>query len=78
MVWFIITISVNLQTSFLTPPFGFTLFYMRGTVPPSVTMGHIYRGIVPFVILQLIGLALALAFPSLVLWLPRAAGLLNF
>jgi tripartite ATP-independent transporter DctM subunit len=78
MVWFIITISVNLQTSFLTPPFGFTLFYMRGTVPPSVTMGHIYRGIVPFVILQLIGLALAIAFPSLVLWLPRAAGLLNF
>ncbi len=78
MVWFIITISVNLQTSFLTPPFGFTLFYMRGTVPPSVTMGHIYRGIVPFVALQLIGLALAIAFPSLVLWLPRAAGLLNF
>ena len=78
MVWFIITISINLQTSFLTPPFGFTLFYMRGTVPPSVTMGHIYRGIVPFVILQLVGLTLAIAFPSLVLWLPRAAGLLNF
>jgi TRAP-type mannitol/chloroaromatic compound transport system permease large subunit len=51
---------------------------MRGTVPRSVTMGHIYRGITPFVALQLIGLALALAFPSLVLWLPRAAGLLNF
>ncbi|MGZ9222870.1 MAG: TRAP transporter large permease subunit, partial [Anaerolineales bacterium] len=51
MTWFIVMLSVNLQTSFLTPPFGFTLFYMKGTVPSSVTMAHIYRGIMPFVIL---------------------------
>jgi TRAP-type mannitol/chloroaromatic compound transport system permease large subunit len=70
-------LSVNLQTSFLTPPFGFTLFYMKGTVPPSVSMGHIYRGIVPFVALQLLGLLLVLAFPELALWLPRAAGFLS-
>ncbi len=75
--WFVIMLSVNLQTSFLTPPFGFTLFYMKGTVPPSVSMGDIYRGIVPFVVLQLLGLLLVLAFPQLALWLPRAAGFLS-
>jgi tripartite ATP-independent transporter DctM subunit len=77
ITWFIIMMSVNLQTSFLTPPFGFTLFYMKGTVPASVNMGHIYRGIIPFVMLQLIGLTLVIAFPELALWLPRAAGFLN-
>ena len=77
LTWYIIMMSVNLQTSFLTPPFGFTLFYMKGTVPRDVTMAHIYRGIVPFVILQLIGLTLLIAFPELALWLPRAAGFLN-
>jgi tripartite ATP-independent transporter DctM subunit len=76
LTWFIVLMSVNLQTSFLTPPFGFTLFYMKGTVPPGVTMAHIYRGIVPFVVLQLVGLALVLVFPWLALWLPRAAGFL--
>jgi tripartite ATP-independent transporter DctM subunit len=77
LTWFIILMSVNLQTSFLTPPFGFTLFYMKGTVPPSITMAHIYRGIVPFVILQVIGLSVAMAFPELALWLPRKVGFLN-
>jgi TRAP-type mannitol/chloroaromatic compound transport system permease large subunit len=48
LTWFTILMSVNLQTSFLTPPFGFTLFYMKGTVPPSITMAHIYRGVIPF------------------------------
>jgi TRAP-type mannitol/chloroaromatic compound transport system permease large subunit len=75
--WFLIVLALNLQTSFLTPPFGFTLFCMRGTVPPGVTMRHIYRGIVPFVLLQLVGLALTMALPELALWLPRATGLLN-
>ena len=69
--------SVNLQTSFLTPPFGFTLFYMKGTVPRSITMAHIYRGIVPFVMLQLVGLILVMVFPKLALWLPRTTGLLE-
>ena len=77
LTWFIILMSVNLQTSFLTPPFGFTLFYMKGTVPPSITMAHIYRGIVPFVVLQVIGLALTMGVPELALWLPRKVGFLN-
>jgi tripartite ATP-independent transporter DctM subunit len=77
LTWFIILMSVNLQTSFLTPPFGFTLFYMKGTVPPSITMAHIYRGIIPFVLLQAVGLALAMALPELALWLPRKVGFLN-
>lgn len=72
--WFAILCAVNLQTSFLTPPFGFTLFYMKGTVPPSVTMNDIYLGIIPFVMLQLTGMILAMVFPELVMWLPRAAG----
>jgi tripartite ATP-independent transporter DctM subunit len=76
LTWFIILLSVNLQTSFLTPPFGFTLFCMRATVPPSVSMADIYRGIVPFVLLQLFGLAVTLLFPEIALWLPRYIGLL--
>jgi tripartite ATP-independent transporter DctM subunit len=77
MPWFAVLCAVNLQTSFLTPPFGFTLFYMKGTVPPSVSMNDIYRGIVPFVLLQLTGLALCIAFPEIAMWLPRRAGALN-
>ncbi|HEY7758380.1 MAG TPA: TRAP transporter large permease subunit [Burkholderiales bacterium] len=77
LTWFIIMMSVNLQTSFLTPPFGFTLFYMKGTVPKEITMAHIYRGIIPFVILQLVGLTFVIAFPEVALWLPRTAGFLN-
>ncbi|MBM3629880.1 MAG: TRAP transporter large permease subunit [Alphaproteobacteria bacterium] len=74
LAWMTTLIAVNLQTSFLTPPFGVTLFYMKGAVPPSITMGHIYRGIVPFVALQVIGLVLAIALPQVVLWLPIATG----
>ncbi len=68
--WFAIVVAVNLQTSFLTPPFGFALFYLKGVAPKSVTMQQIYIGIVPFVILQLIGLGLVLEFPQIALWLP--------
>lgn len=71
LVWFAILIAVNLQTSYLTPPFGYALFYMKGAAPPGVTMGHIYRGIIPFVMLQLVGLAVIVMFPALVLWLPN-------
>lgn len=70
--WFAILLAVNLQTSFLTPPFGFALFYMKGICPPEIRLGAIYRGIVPFVILQLLGLGLCISFPEIVLWLPRA------
>jgi len=69
--WVAILLAVNLQTSFLTPPFGFALFYMKGVAPEGVKIQHIYRGIVPFVVLQLIGLMIVIAFPSLALWLPH-------
>ncbi|MEL6475938.1 MAG: TRAP transporter large permease subunit [Pseudomonadota bacterium] len=67
--WFAILVAVNLQTSFLTPPFGFALFYMKGVAPRSVKMQEIYRGIIPFVTLQVIGILLVLEFPQLALWL---------
>jgi len=69
-VWLGIMIAINLQTSFLTPPFGFALFYLRGVAPPSVTTAQIYRGAVPFVAIQLLALMLIAAFPELVTWLP--------
>ncbi len=68
--WVTIMIAVNLQTSFLTPPFGFALFYLRGVAPSSVTTGHIYRGIIPFVLIQVAGLALLWFFPSIVTFVP--------
>ena len=71
LLWFAVLIALNLQTSFLTPPFGFSLFYLKATAPPEVDIGHIYRGIIPFVIIQLAALALILAWPKLVLWLPE-------
>jgi len=69
-VWFCILLAVNLQTSFLTPPFGFSLFYLKAVTPPEVSTGHIYRGIIPFVFFQLIGLAIVVFFPQLATWLP--------
>jgi tripartite ATP-independent transporter DctM subunit len=69
-VWLGVMMAVNLQTSFLTPPFGFALFYLRGVAPETVRTADIYRGIVPFVILQLFGLVLLAMFPQLVTWLP--------
>ena len=77
LTWFVIMISVNLQTSFLTPPFGFTLFYMKGTVPKTISMIDIYKGIIPFVLIQLSTLILIVIFPDIVLWLPRQAGFFN-
>jgi TRAP-type mannitol/chloroaromatic compound transport system permease large subunit len=64
-------IAINLQTSFLTPPFGFALFYLRGVAPPSVTTSHIYRGVMPFVIIQLLGLGLLAFFPQIVTIIPE-------
>lgn len=69
-VWFILIIAVNLQMSFSTPPFGYALFYMNGTKPPGVTLGHIYRGVVPFICLQLTGMLLMCFFPQIIMWLP--------
>jgi tripartite ATP-independent transporter DctM subunit len=70
-LWLCVLIAVNLQTSFMTPPFGFSLFYLKAVTPPEITTGHIYRGIIPFVIFQLIGLILVVSFPILVTWLPK-------
>jgi tripartite ATP-independent transporter DctM subunit len=69
-LWFSILLCVNLQTSFLTPPFGYALFYFKGVAPEGYTMGHIYRGIIPFVLLQILGLLILGVFPALVTWLP--------
>jgi tripartite ATP-independent transporter DctM subunit len=69
-VWLGVMIAMNLQTSFLTPPFGFALFYLRGVAPPEVDSGTIYRGIIPWVILQLLMLVILALWPGLVTWLP--------
>ena len=73
VVWFAILVAVTLQTSFLTPPVGFALFYLKGVCPPDISLGHIYRGIIPFVILQLVGLMIVFQFPALTTWLPSVA-----
>lgn len=73
IVWFAILVAVTLQTSFLTPPVGFALFYLKGVCPPGVTIGHIYKGVIPFVILQLVGLGIVFAIPELTTWLPAKA-----
>ncbi|MDO9525901.1 MAG: TRAP transporter large permease subunit [Gemmobacter sp.] len=71
LIWFAIALAVNLQTSFLTPPFGYALFYLRG-IAPDLPISVIYRGVIPFVLLQILALALVLIFPQLVLWLPMS------
>ena len=70
-LWFAMLVCVNLQMSFLTPPFAYSMFYLKGIAPPEVTMGDIYRGVVPFIGLQIIGLTLCVVFPQTILWLPR-------
>ena len=73
LVWFALLIAVTLQTSFLTPPVGFAIFYLKGVAPADVKLTEIYRGVIPFIILQLIGLTLVFLFPALVTWLPAVA-----
>ena len=70
-IWLGIMIAVNLQTSFLTPPFGFALFYLRGVAPPSISTGDIYRGVLPFIALQLFLLLLLALEPAIATWLPN-------
>lgn len=69
-LWFAMMICINLQTSFLTPPFGYSLFYFKGVAPPEYTMGDIYRGIIPFVMIQIFALATLIFFPRIITWLP--------
>ena len=69
-LWFAMMVCINLQTSFLTPPFGYALFYFKGVAPPEYTMGDVYRGIIPFVAIQLVALAILMYFPEIITWLP--------
>lgn len=73
LIWFVVLIAVSLQTSFLTPPVGFALFYLKGICPDDVALVDIYKGVIPFIILQLIGLLIVALFPQLVIWLPAIA-----
>ena len=70
-LWLGVMIGINLQTSFLTPPFGFSLFYLRGVAPKEVKTEDIYLGVIPFIAIQIIGLSLIWIFPQIVLWLPN-------
>jgi len=74
MVWLAMLICVNLQTSFLTPPFGWALFFLRGVAPPQITTRHMYVGVIPFVAMQLLAIVLVFYFPQIALWLPKAIG----
>jgi TRAP-type mannitol/chloroaromatic compound transport system permease large subunit len=70
LVWFTILVAVTIQTSFLTPPVGYALFYVKGVCPPEIKMAHVYRGVIPFVILQLIAVSIVFVWPSIATWLP--------
>lgn len=74
LVWLAMLICVNLQTSFLTPPFGWALFFLRGVAPPEITTRHMYLGVVPFIAIQVLGVVLVFFFPQLARWLPTAIG----
>lgn len=71
LVWFAVLIAVNLQTSFLTPPFGFSLFYLKAAAPSEISLSHIYRGVIPFIIIQLLVLIILILWPGLSTWLPE-------
>lgn len=73
-VWIAMLITINLQSSFLTPPFGWALFYLKGVAPPGVTIADIYKGVVPFVVMQLLALVIVFFYPQIALWLPKAIG----
>lgn len=73
LIWFVMLIAVTLQTSFLTPPVGFALFYLKGVCPPEIKLTDIYKGVIPFIILQLVGLAIIIIWPQIVIWLPVVA-----
>jgi tripartite ATP-independent transporter DctM subunit len=73
-VWIAMLITINLQSSFLTPPFGWALFYLKGVAPPGVSIGDIYKGVIPFVLMQGVALVLVFVYPQIALWLPKAIG----
>lgn len=73
LIWFTVLFAVCLQTSFLTPPVGFALFYLKGVAPASINLGHIYRGVLPFILIQLVGLTIVFYWQGIVTWLPATA-----
>ncbi len=75
-IWFALMNIVVLQTSFLTPPFAYTIFYLKGIAPPEVTLAHIYRGVIPFLLLMLLAVLIFSLFPSIIMFAPKAAGLI--
>ena len=70
-IWFVVLFALALQTSFLTPPVGFSLFYLKGVVPPQITTKHIYMGVIPFILIQILAVAIVFVWEDLVLWLPK-------
>src|SRR5690606_8621055 len=74
MVWLGILVCMNLQTSFLTPPFGWSLFFLKGVAPPNVTTGDIYIGVIPFILMQAGAVVILFFFPAIATWLPEAIG----
>jgi len=70
-LWFAMMIIVNLQMSFLSPPFAYAIFFVKGAAPPEITTWDIYRGVIPFVILQAVGMFICVIYPEIILWLPR-------
>ncbi len=74
IIWLCMLVAMNLQTSFLTPPFGWSLFYLKGVAPPQITTGDIYRGVLPYIGIQAFGLVMVMIFPAIATWLPKAIG----
>ena len=74
LVWLAMLICVNLQTSFLTPPFGWALFFLRGVAPPEITTRHMYLGVIPFIAMQILAVVLVFLYPQIALWLPKTIG----
>jgi TRAP-type mannitol/chloroaromatic compound transport system permease large subunit len=70
-IWFAILIAINLQTSFLTPPFGFAIFYLKSVIPKDINTIDIYRGVIPFILIQLITMLLIIVVPEITTWLPN-------
>jgi TRAP-type mannitol/chloroaromatic compound transport system permease large subunit len=73
LTWFTVLFAIVLQTSFLTPPVGYALFYVKGVAPPPITLLHIYRGVVPFIVVQAVAAVIVFYWRDLVLWLPNLA-----
>jgi TRAP-type mannitol/chloroaromatic compound transport system permease large subunit len=73
-IWFGVIFNLNLQIAYLSPPFGYSMFYLKAVAPPDVTMGELYKSVLPYIALQVFGLILCMVFPQIILWLPSVMG----